>query len=162
VQAEGGVFTPSGYNSDESGNEMVFDWSINLGNLLTAGGLMLAGLLYVIDTRYSASGAKAAIAQLTLDVKAIARDTEIMIDENHQSMDGMRREFGETAYALRTKITEVELFMRDNFVKNDALRDMNVAIQAQMGEIKGGVIRIEGRLDARERLFSRLQSENGL
>lgn len=60
--------------------------------------------------------------------------------------------FGETAQAIRQKITEVELFMRDNYIKRDSfyhgLTELATNIKALNDSLDGRLIRMENKIDA--------------
>lgn len=83
---------------------------------------------------------------------------EKLADERRQFdlvLDRTRRDFGETAAALRTKIQEVELFTRDTFMRRDSFYE--VARQQQI-ENKSAWDRIEKRL---ERMELKIDSKPG-
>lgn len=88
------------------------------------------------------------IAKITLDltkaITALARELDDRIDSH-------RREFGETAAALRAKITEVEIWARDNFVRRDSFYkvtgDLSTDIKDMGASITTRLDRMEGKID---------------
>lgn len=63
----------------------------------------------------------------------------------------LRRETGEIAAALRTKINEVELWARDNFVRRDsfllATQRIETSVAAMGQQIEARLVRMEDKLD---------------
>jgi hypothetical protein len=57
-------------------------------------------------------------------------------------IDGLRREFGETAQAIRQKINDVEIWGRDNYVKKDSFTTVTDRISRE-------ILSIAERLDKR-------------
>lgn len=66
-------------------------------------------------------------------------------------LDVQIREFGETASALRQKIHEVEIWVRDNFIRRDGffkVRDEETdAIKEVRDELKDDLRRLEQKID---------------
>jgi len=82
--------------------------------------------------------------QEAAEAKNDFRDFRESLDEMNRDIDErierMHRDDGESLSAIRRKVTEVELFMRDNFVRN-------VEFSAAMNKIEAGQIRTETKLD---------------
>lgn len=76
-------------------------------------------------------------------------------------IDSRTREFGETANAIRQKITEVEMFMRDNFIKRDSYyngyRDLTAIVKTMNESMDARLIRMENKID----LARQAQKESG-
>lgn len=76
---------------------------------------------------------------------------EIKVDAE---VDKLNSRIGEVGNALRTKVTEVEFYVRDNFVTNDVLDKIIVMfgdnMRLQFEGLKGSIEEIRDRLD-RER-----------
>jgi len=77
---------------------------------------------------------------------ALERDIRDELVENSRS-------FGETASALRQKITETELWNRDNFVSkqtfNSVITDMRRSLEQLGDRVDGRFDRLEDKLDGR-------------
>jgi hypothetical protein len=75
--------------------------------------------------------------------------------DNYNQMTGAVRNIGETFTAIRQKISEVELYMRDNYVPKDVLRDaiIQMGVDARdVGErIEVRMQRIEKKIDDNHR-----------
>lgn len=132
---------------------MMFDLTISLGNILTVSGTLAAIALYIIDTRYSASGTKGEVAgvrdslkDLQGMVERIAAEVDNVAREHALAGERVRRDIGETMLAHREKVREVELYIRDNYVRTDVMRDMNNNFQNQFAELRAAMARIEQRL----------------
>lgn len=71
--------------------------------------------------------------------------------EIDKDLEKQSREFGETAAALRQKVTEVELYMRDNFVRRDGfykVRDELSQDIKHLGEqLHARLERMEAKID---------------
>ena len=65
---------------------------------------------------------------------------EEMIRDLHDKMERTSRDVGESNAAIREKITQVELFMRDNFVRQPEF-------MAAMAKIEAGQLRTEAKID---------------
>lgn len=87
-------------------------------------------------------------------VKAV-ESLQKLISENELSTE---RKIGETGASLRTKITEVELHIRDNFVRRDTFQEMirlmSTNMQTQFERLEASINRLSDKLDR--------QKENGL
>lgn len=83
--------------------------------------------------------------QEAAEAKNESRDMRESVDnmmrEIHDRIERSGREVGESNAAIREKITQVELFMRDNFVRHPEF-------MAAMAEIKAGQLRTETKLDS--------------
>jgi hypothetical protein len=82
-------------------------------------------------------------------------------DEVDAETDQLRRELGETITALRAKITEIELYCRDTFVRResfyevtkglaDALRTLGDKLEARMDRFDSKLDRISERSERRD------------
>jgi molecular chaperone GrpE (heat shock protein) len=94
-----------------------------------------------------AEGAQQEAAEAKNDLANFRDALDHMTRDFHEQMNRMQRDDGEGLAAIRQKITEVELFMRDNFVRN-------VEFTSAMTEIKAGQLRTESKLD---RLFGQMR-----
>lgn len=92
-----------------------------------------------------------AIVGLTWGLSKIRDTVRDQIDARREEVDEdiekLRREFGETSAALRTKVTEVELWARDNLVKKDSFGVVTDRIST---ELKNFAERIDRRLERME------------
>lgn len=96
-----------------------------------------------------------AIVGLTLGISRIKDAVRDEIEQHRKEFDDdlgtIRREFGETGHALREKITEVELWGRDNFVKKDSFVSVTDRISREVKEfadrIDKRLERMEGKID---------------
>lgn len=72
--------------------------------------------------------------------------------ESDERIDTTIRQFGETAIAIRQKITEVELFMRDNYIKRDSfyhgINELANNVKSLSDGLDGRLIRMESKIDA--------------
>lgn len=72
-------------------------------------------------------------------------------EEVDREIDEIQRRFGEVATALRDKITQVELFMRDEFIRKETFNLVIDRITAEwkaaVAEIASRHLRMEGKLD---------------
>jgi hypothetical protein len=87
-------------------------------------------------------------AQVKTDLLAAIAASGKEIDER---IDQQSRQFGETAAALRTKISEVEIYIRDHYVKKETFGPLMAEIKTDIksfGEkIEGRLERMEGKID---------------
>lgn len=89
------------------------------------------------------------LSRVELSLRAAITDERRDIDEN---MERKTREYGETAAALRTKIHEVEVYMRDTFVRRDGFYKVKDELSAEM---RGIAQQLNQRLD---RLEAKIES----
>lgn len=81
------------------------------------------------------------LAQVRTDLLAAIDMSGKEIDER---IDAQSRQFGETVAALRQKITDVELYVRDNFVRRDSFY---TNIQELAKRIETRIDRLETKID---------------
>lgn len=71
--------------------------------------------------------------------------------ETFDMIVGLRREFGETAAAIRQKVNEVELFCRDTFLRQESFYKANdetrIEIRALGDKMDIGFVRLNERID---------------
>lgn len=98
-----------------------------------------------------------ALAGFTIGIRRIGEKVEEKI-ESHRiifdgEMDTVRREVGEIATAIRSKIQEVELFTRDTFVRRDsfmeAMRGFGTDMRSQFDKIDARLERMEAKIDTK-------------
>ena len=89
-----------------------------------------------------------AVAVLGLYVKTQVSDAKIelreAISEAGQEIDdrleSLRREVGETIAAVRAKVTELELYVRDTYVRRDSFfkvsDDLKDSVRAEIGKVE--------------------------
>lgn len=126
------------------------DWGVLVSVLSVALNLIV---MLVGGARWSAkieSSIREAVAQerKEIDAELISIRREL-VDQSSQS----RREFGELGHALREKIREVELHIRDNFVRKETFTEVmrNTSDQLKnMGDrVETRLMRIETKFDRR-------------
>ena len=61
----------------------------------------------------------------------------------------MERRAGEMGHALRDKITQVELFMRDNYIRDKEFDNVIKAMEGRFDRIQDGVERLNIKIDKR-------------
>jgi len=112
------------------------------------------------------------VARATWKVSQIEKDIRLYLDaqldnlhldqdkrerENVERAETIRREFGETGNALRTKIHEIETWIRDEFVRTESFE---AAINRLEKNSDKGFDRLEKRLDDVFKLFKNMQQNN--
>ncbi len=72
--------------------------------------------------------------------------------ENYNQMNAAVRNIGDTFTALRQKITEIELYVRDNYVAKDTLREalieVGIDVRAVGDRMETRMHRIETKIDS--------------
>lgn len=89
------------------------------------------------------------------EIEQHRKDTDAKLVERDRgweaTADRMQREVGETFTAIRQKITEVELFSRDNFVRvgsfKEAMSAMSDNIRILGDRVETRLIRMETKID---------------
>lgn len=114
-------------------------WTVIVNALGVAFQVMLAivGAAWALGRSKTATDDKIAEKDRALTTELIGLERRV---ENN--IDQATRQFGETAAALRQKITETELWNRDNFVNKKTFDTV-------IGEIKRAWEQFEARLDVR-------------
>jgi hypothetical protein len=118
-------------------------------------GLIIQIIVLAVGGTWKLSGIE---KSLSATFSAALKEHREKVDEE---IDRARREFGETVTALRAKITEVELWARDNFVRRDSfqevtrglantLKDFKDELKAQMDRLDGKLDRLAERNDRRD------------
>lgn len=71
--------------------------------------------------------------------------------ETNAEIKGAIYDFGETGRAIREKISQVELFMRDNYIKRDSfyhgLTELASNVKILSENLDGRLIRMENKID---------------
>ena len=117
--------------------------------------IVLGACGFVVNVIVLAVGGTWALARTAASINKQIATHRMEIDAEFATM---RKEFGETAAAIRAKVTEVELWSRDNFVKRgsfeQAMERMEKNVASLGDRIEARLLRMEGKLDsqaARER-----------
>jgi hypothetical protein len=74
-------------------------------------------LIFTVAMAVGGVWLKLALAQMNSELHKAITEARHEIDER---VDMQRREFGETVGAIRAKIIEIELYIRDTYVRQDA------------------------------------------
>lgn len=98
-----------------------------------------------------------AVVGLTWFVSKIRETVRDEIATHREKFDGelhsLRLNTGEIAAALRQKITEVELFNRDTFMRRDsfyeAMKGYGADIRDQFGKVEQRLERMESKIDSK-------------
>lgn len=89
--------------------------------------------------------------KLAASEQAIQRSLVSSRKELDSHIDGLRREVGETLTAMRQKIQEVELYIRDNYVRRDSFSEVTKRIsnevEAAVGRVELQVAKLENKID---------------
>lgn len=89
--------------------------------------------------------------KLAASEQAIQRSLVSSRKELDSHIDGLRREVAETLTAMRQKIQEVELYIRDNYVRRDSFSEVTKRIsnevEAAVGRVELQVAKLENKID---------------
>lgn len=112
-------------------------------------GAMIAATAFVVNTAVLLIGGGVAFGRLDSRMKDMVAQAQKETDEKIDSTIG---HFSETATAIRQKITEVELFMRDNYIKRDSfyhgVDNLASSVKTLSDNLDGRLIRMENKIDA--------------
>lgn len=78
----------------------------------------------------------------------LTREIKSSKDEVERRQDSQTRDFGETIAALKQHIVQIELYVRDTYVRRDSFLDVNRQTQET---IRGAVEDLKSRLDRMEK-----------
>lgn len=67
----------------------------------------------------------------------------------------VRREFGEAVSALRQKVTDVEIWSRDNFARRDSVHTLGGRLETQMMQLEE---RLSGQLEKLDKRLEKISS----
>lgn len=111
-------------------------------------GALIATATFVINVALLLVGGGIAFQRQETRIQAMIAAAQRETDEK---IDATIRAFGETATAIRQKITEVELFMRDNYIKRDSfysgLNALAENVKILGSTLDGRLIRMENKID---------------
>lgn len=108
------------------------------------GGTIIALLAFLLQLILIAVGGTRALGRME------ARITKTFTDHQKETDDEfalIRREFGETVSAAKEKIREVELYVRDTYMRRDSFNELN---KHNAAEMKNAFDKIEARLERME------------
>ncbi len=109
-------------------------------------------LTAVVAYTWKLSQVKAAMDKRVDDVKALAIEKESKLrQEMVEALDAATRSVGEGLAAVRQKATDVEIWVRDNFVRSrdfqNSLESINRSLDALRTEVNAGYLRLDAKLD---------------
>lgn len=96
-------------------------WTVIVSGGAVLANLFIAGIGWVWSLGRSSKSADVKIAQRA---KAVTEELNDMERRLHADIDNSTRQFGETVSAIRTKVTEIELWNRDNFVSKGTFKSV--------------------------------------
>lgn len=109
--------------------------------------MMLAGL--IAQAIFFAIGGMKALAGAKEEIKTEIHKNRREVDD---SIDVVEKRFGETIGAIRVKITEIEIWNRDNFARRDNMDNVMGRFEKQITmldeKFMGQFQHIDGKLDA--------------
>lgn len=115
--------------------------------IIAGSSLLLTLLLQVWGGSWKLSGK---LAEMERGLRQAISDSKTEVEDRQ---DTMKREFGETFSAMREKVREVELFVRDKYIeKNDFFIQMqhhNEMISMNFTNITARLDRMEKKLDTK-------------
>ena len=94
-------------------------WTVIVSGGAVLANLFIAGIGWVWSLGRSSKNADVKIAQRA---KVVTEELNGMERRLHADIDNSTRQFGETVSAIRTKVTEIELWNRDNFVSKGTFK----------------------------------------
>lgn len=94
-------------------------WTVIVSGGAVLANLFIAGIGWVWSLGRSSKSADVKIAQMA---KVVTEELNDMERRLHADIDNSTRQFGETVSAIRTKVTEIELWNRDNFVSKGTFK----------------------------------------
>lgn len=94
-------------------------WTVIVSGGAVLANLFIAGIGWVWSLGRSSKSADVKIAQRA---KVVTEELNGMERRLHADIDNSTRQFGETVSAIRTKVTEIELWNRDNFVSKGTFK----------------------------------------
>jgi len=124
--------------------ETLVEQVMTLSEIFSLSGLCLNILVAVVGLTWG-------IAKIR---DAVKRDVEEHREKIDGELDKLSRNTGEIAIAIRQKITEIELYMRDTFVRRDSFYD---AMKQYSSDMRGQFTNLEKRL---ERMETKLDTKN--
>ena len=105
--------------------------------------VIIGGIAFFLQLRYEHRVLRHDFRNIEQRQKILDEKFEALEREIREDMDTNRHQNGETIAAIRSKVNEVELFVRDNFVRKDTF---NVVMLRLESDVKGIGDRIETRL----------------
>ena len=91
---------------------------------------------------------KAIMDAVNANKHEVDKEIDVLRAEIYTSIEVSERRFGETAEAIRHKVNDVELYIRDTYARRDSLL---LFMQESRDLIKDSVTRLEVRLDRMEK-----------
>jgi len=109
---------------------------------------LIAAISLLLNVIVAAVGLTWGIAKIRETVRDEIEEHKVIVEGKIESL---RSNTGEMGAALRSKITEVELFMRDTFVRRDSFNTFASAIadniKIQFDKVDRRLERMESKLD---------------
>ena len=108
----------------------------------------LGVLGFVVNTLVLAITGVNKLSQTETSIRSAITSQREDIDEQFLQV---RREWGETVSAIRQKVTDVELYVRDNYVRKDvfdsAMTSLGKHVEQVGDRIEARLLRIENKMD---------------
>lgn len=118
---------------------MGLPFGLTPGDIIELVALLGAGLGVVWSVRYEVRIMKHDIQGVAQRQEALESQIRNLDNSMVNQFDRVERELGETIAAMREKVTQVELYMRDNFVRKETFH-------ITLAELKGSILRIEDKM----------------
>ncbi len=114
---------------------------------------ILSAIAVLLNVAVAIAGATWGIAKVNRQVKgALEKELESLHDIIHQVELREERQMGEMGLALRAKIQEVELHLRDNFIRRDVFQDtvkiLSANMESQFSRLEGAINRLSDKVSA--------------
>lgn len=131
----------------------MLDWTFTIGNVIEISVIVGGGLWTLITMRFN-------LRMLRHDLKNMELRQQVISDlakEQHRAfednVDRLRSEIGEIGRGLRQKITEVEIYVRDTFVRKETFAPVMTKLETDLktvgDKIDARLLRIDTKLDTK-------------
>jgi len=135
-------------------------WGITIGDIVEVVFIILSVVVIISAMRYDIRTLKHGMTGLAQRQEAL----ESRIGSVEKSLQGQakaileqfvqsEREIGETVMAIRERVTQVELYMRDNFVRKETFNPILAEIRGELrgigSSIEARLLRMESKIDVK-------------
>lgn len=131
----------------------MLDWTFTIGNVIEISVIVGGGLWTLITMRFNLRMLRHDLRNMEQRQQAISDTVKAEYAKFEDNVDRLRNEVGEMGLALRQKINDVEMYVRDTFVRKETFTPMMSKLEedlATLGDkIDARLLRIDAKLDTR-------------
>jgi len=125
-------------------------WGLTIGNLLEMGVFIVGAIAAIVTVRLDIKILHKAVDEMEVHNREVLKEfRKLETNMADQILEG-ERTIGESIGAIREKIAQVELYMRDNFLRREALSEIKQDIRVLGDKLEARLLRMESGINIKQ------------